>query len=797
VSVTRQKKNINRGWEFSFEESAWQSVGIPHSFDLPYFRTPEFRVGVGRYRKHFTIDADWSHKRVFLEFEGVFQIAEIFVNGRRMGGHEGGYTGFSIDITEAVRAGGNLLEVRVDNNWSARIAPRAGEHVFCGGIYRDVYLVATDPVHVAWHGVAVTTPKVSATEAMVNVSVETSKACRVVHQIFDAEGKLVAEGEGESIGPIVQPKLWHPDHPYLYKIVTKIFDGDRLADEVETPLGLRWFEWTKDRGFFLNGEHLYLRGANAHQDHSGWGIAITQAACYRDVKLIKDAGFNFVRGAHYPHHPAFAEACDRLGVIFWSENCFWGKGGFGPKGYWNASAYPVNADDCAAFEESCKSTLREMIRINRNHPSIMAWSMTNEAFFTYNLDRARGLIGKLVKLSRELDPTRPAAIGGSQRGDVDKLGDIAGYNGDGARLFIDPGVPNMVSEYGAISKPVNIYEPFFGELQGEKFAWRSGEAIWCGFDYGSIAGKQGLKGIVRYDRLPKRSWYWYQNEILKIPPPVWPEAGVAAKLRLSTDQSTIEGTDATDDCQIVVAVLDAAGKRISDCPVVTLTIESGPGEFPTGRKITFDPAGDIVIAEGEAAIAFRSYEGGRTVIRATSPGLEDATLEIATIGFPEFIEGKTAVAADRPYFAPNPSAAALAAMKNIVNVARDRPSRASSEAADHPARLANDGDAGTFWQSAADDSQPWIQVDMEGFYQVSGLRLVFKASGNSRYQVDVSSDGAEWSGAVDRTRSIRTDPIRNDIFEPGTVCRYVRVIFTSEPPAHLCEIEVFGVLWVR
>src|ERR1700678_579226 len=134
--MTRQKKNINRGGEFSFEESPWTSVGIPHSFDLPDFRTPEFRVGVGRYRKHFTIGGEWSKKRVFLEFEGVFQIAEIFVNGRRVGGHEGGYTGFGVEITEAMRAGENLLEVRVDNNWNARIAPRAGEHIFCGGIYR-------------------------------------------------------------------------------------------------------------------------------------------------------------------------------------------------------------------------------------------------------------------------------------------------------------------------------------------------------------------------------------------------------------------------------------------------------------------------------------------------------------------------------------------------------------------------------------------------------------------------------------------------------------------------------------
>src|SRR3954467_1042583 len=133
------------------------------------------------------------------------------------------------------------------------------------------------------------------------------------------------------------------------------------------------------------------------------------AGCERDVRLMKQAGFNFVRGAHYPHHPAFADACDRLGMIFWSENCFWGKGGFGPEGYWNASAYPVNAEDFEPFEEHCRQTLREMIRINRNHPSIAVWSMTNEAFFTYNLERAKTLMTDLVALSHELDPSRAAA----------------------------------------------------------------------------------------------------------------------------------------------------------------------------------------------------------------------------------------------------------------------------------------------------------------------------------------------------------------------------------------------------
>jgi hypothetical protein len=833
-ATARIRLNINREWTFflgdcaggeqpGLDESGWQSVGLPHTFDLPYFRTPEFYVGCGWYRRTIECPAEWREKRVLLEFEGVFQVADVFINGQRAGGHRGGYTGFSIDVTEAMVTGDNLLAVRVDNNWNPQLVPRAGEHIFSGGLYRDVHLVIKGPLHIAWNGIAISTPSVSETSATVAIGAEivnqseTARKCRLVSAVVDPAGSVVGSAETvrsidahaiveieQLCEPILAPRLWHPDHPHLYTVRTTVYDGDEIADEVDSPLGFRWFEWTADRGFFLNGKHLYLRGANAHQDHAGWGIGITQAACVGDVRLIKEAGFNFVRGAHYPHHPAFAEACDRLGMIFWSEMCFWGKGGFGPEGYWNASAYPVNAEDFEPFEEHCKQTLTEMIRINRNHPSILIWSMTNEAFFTYNLDRARVLMSDLVKLSRELDPSRPAAIGGAQRGMVDRLGDVAGYNGDGARLFIDPGVPNMVSEYGAISKPHDAYDPFFGDLEAEEFPWRSGQAIWCAFDYGSIAGRQGLKGILHHNRLPKRSWYWYRNAYRQIPPPRWPSAGAPARLQLTADKLVLGSTDGTDDCQITVTVLDAAENPISDCPPITLAIQSGPGEFPTGRSITFESSGDIQVIDGQAAIAFRSYHAGTTLIRATSPGLEAATIVVTTLGEPRFVSGETPSVGTRPYIPPKPSAAAIAAMKNAVNVARDRPSRASSEVAGHPANHANNADDSTFWEAVDRktglDSEEWYQVDLEGYYELSSIKLVFSSAANIRYIVGLSDDGVNWTARIDRSQTVRTDATRNDVFDPGTIGRYVRVRFTRVPPgvvAGLRTVDIQGILSVR
>jgi hypothetical protein len=808
--MSRQRININREWRFLREavpngadpildDSAWQRVNLPHTFDLPYFRTPEFYVGAGWYRRTIDVPANWRGKRLFLEFDGVFQVAEVYVNGRQVGGHRGGYTGFSIDITDAIHAGNNVVAVRVDNSWDATLQPRAGEHVFCSGIYRDVHLVVTHRTHIVWCGTTVTTPRVS-TEAA-TIEVKARIACDgsfiVQNEIVDPSGVTVGTGIGERFVTTIQnPKLWHPDHPHLYTLrQTVLINGDPV-DVLDTAFGIRWLEWTADRGFFLNGEHLYLRGANLHQDHSGWGIGITRAACERDVRLMKEAGFNFVRGAHYPHHPAFAEACDRLGMIFWSENCFWGKGGFGPEGYWNASAYPVNELDMRPFEESCKQQLREMIAINRNHPSIVAWSMTNEAFFTYNLDRAKSLMSDLVAISREMDPTRPAAIGGSQRGDVDHLGDIAGYNGDGARLFIDPGMPNMVSEYGAISKPHDAFEPFFGELQAERYPWRAGQAIWAGADYGSIAGRQGLKGIVNHQRLPKRSWHWYRKEYLGIEPPPAPIDALATQLKLEADKTTIGGTDGTDDVQLIVTALDAQGRHVKRCSSITLTIESGPGEFPTGRSIIFTDGTDITLADGQAAMAMRSYHGGLTIVRATSPGLADATIEIVTEGEPQFVDGITEIVADRSYTPPPVSEAAKRAMANVVNVALNRPCKASSEAERRPARFANDGSIETPWAAGGDNAGEWWQVDLEGFYQLSGSRLTFPTEGNCRFTIEISQDGTSWMLAVDRRETISTTAVRNDIYPPGAVARYVRVSLVT-PKASVSEVEVFGILSVR
>ncbi len=827
----RQSVSFNRDWKFqlgdstnaaktAFNDSQWDSVGLPHSFSEPYFAASKFYEGFGWYRKTFVVPKAWKGKRISLEFDGAFCIAEIFVKGKRIGEHTGGYTGFALDITDAVKSGGNLLAVRVNNLWSARLAPRVGEHTFSGGIYRDVRLVITAPLHVAWYGTFVTTPQVSKESGTVNVKTEIandsgkSKSTTVKTDILDAGGKIVAEMESmqsvaanstvifdQTSQPIANPKLWHPDHPYLYSVQTTVLDDSKPVDSFSSPLGFRWFRFTADQGFFLNGEHYYFKGANVHQDHAGWGDAVADSGFFRDVKMVKDAGFDFIRGSHYPHAPAFSDACDQLGILFWSENCFWGSAASGEGGYKTSGAYPNHTEDEADFKQSLRDSLRDMIRIHRNHPSIMVWSMDNEVFFTAKstLPKVRECLKELVEYSHELDPARPAGIGGCQRGEIDKLGDIAGYNGDGARLFLNPGVPNVVTEYGStMSDRPGKYEPGWGDLQTEKFPWRSGEAIWCAFDHGSIAGKKfGAMGMIDYFRLPKRMWFWYRNEYKHIPPPEWPTNGVPAGLNITADKTILKRVDGTDDAQIIVTVVDASGKAISNSPPVTLTIESGPGEFPTGPSITFAPDSDIAIRDGQAAMEFRSYCAGKTLLRASSPGLKDATLELTSLGEPKFTAGKTPPVQPRPYV----RFTGLHATNSQTVFGLENPTRASSEASGHSARLANDGNATTFWQATTSETNSWWRVDLERVVTVNQTKLLFPTAGNWRYKIEISDDGdTHWKFFTEQSHNSRADSMRTDLAPAGVSGRFVRVTFLGVSPggaAALGELQVSGNVLAR
>lgn len=834
----REVININAEWKYSqgdfagaeqmnYEDGNWEQVGLPHSFSIPYFMSSSFYVGYGWYRKHLTLNETDLSRNLSLEFDGVFQEAEVFVNGKLAGKHTGGYTGFTVDISDCVQEGDNVVAIRVNNLWQPEVAPRAGEHAFSGGIYRNVYLVKKDPVHIAWYGTYITTPqleeqngKKSAVKIETELCNETSEPgiYRLETHILDSKGKVVAKAENTGTlaaneqtvwtvetEPVQQPELWTPQTPVMYKAVSSLYKEDKLLDRMETPFGFRWIKWTGDQGFFLNGEHTVIRGANVHQDHAGWGDAVTESGMRRDVAMVKEIGLNFIRGSHYPHAPAFVDACDELGLMFWSEAPFWGTGGFGADGYWDSSAYPIDPAHDTAFEQSALQQLEEMIRIHRNHPSIVAWSVCNEPFFTASevMDKTRGLLHKLVEKVHQLDPTRPAAIGGAQRpigeGRIDKIGDLIGYNGDGAIIpdFQNPGIPNIVSEYGSevSSDRPGEYNAKWGCMEQEDswkgYPWRSGQVIWCAFDHGSIAGSMMAKlGIIDYFRIPKRYWYWYRNEYAGIAPPEWPTDAAASQLKLEASGTTAK-TDGTDDIQLLVTVCDEAGHWVSQSPDVEFRIVSGPGEFPTGRSIRFSAGSDIRIMDGQAAISIRSYYAGETIVEAVSEGLKPARVKINFKGENNYQEGITPVVNERPYkrFVREKR------MDIVQTFGRNNPTQTSSHEEAHTPGMAADDNMQTYWEAAADDQEPYWSVNTEKGLELKEIQLHFPEEVVHRYVVEASHDNQTWDVICDkRNNTLAENHLLLTFLQEAPTGRFVRVRFMGSDHAALNEVIVKGIV---
>lgn len=751
TGAAREVKTINAGWQFRLgddgkADEGWLSVGLPHSFSLPYFMSKDFYVGYGWYRKTVKLTKKDIAQYVSLEFDGVFQEAEVFVNGKKAGIHVGGYTGFEIDITPYAIVGDNEIKVRVNNQWKPTVAPRGGEHTFSGGIYRNVRLVKKNKAHIAWYGTRITTPTLESNagkSSIVRTEVELEGLSRghdySVEIAVSRNGKELACSRqplgGTSVvtvetAEIPSPALWSPSSPNLYTLTARLYRGKKMIDETTETFGFRWFTWTKDRGFFLNGKHHFFRGANVHQDQAGWGDGVTDEASRRDVRMMKECGF-------------------------------------------------------------------DMIRIHRNHPSIFVWSMSNEPFFTGwgTMEGVKRMLRLMVDKAHQLDPTRKAAVGGAQRplgnDRIDLIGDVAGYNGDGANIadFQQPDVPSVVSEYGSTTavRP-GKYVPGWGDLarnEGYKGRpWRSGQAIWCGFDHGSIFGDAlGRMGIVDYFRLPKRSWYWYRNEYAHIAPPEWPAEGTPAALKLEAimpdgGKSKTIKTDGTEDVQLIVTVLDADGKPLSNSPDVTLSIVSGPGEFPTGRSITFSKDSDIQILDGKAAIAMRAYQQGKTVVEASSDGLQSARIELSFVGGEKYRPSDEIPA--RPYIRYVADDEG-----KIQSFGKDNPTFATSSAEGHSAGMAADGNKETYWMGQGN-----LTLDTERSISLREVILTTDC-GENDFRIELSNDNEKFSSCMSTTEKT-ADGYRVKLSIPAT-CRYIRLKF-SRPDVKLYEIEARGIL---
>ena len=754
----REYRLLNNNWKFTYgdkvgaspdEINRWQDIGLPHSFGIPYFMEKEFYLGYGTYSKWFELSKEDCKKRILLKFFGAFQKAVVVLNGKQIGEHRGGYTPFLVELTGNIRPGQNHLIVCVDNLWDATLAPRGGEHQFNGGIYRDMQLILTAYDYIEEDGVFVQTTQLKkekdswhaelkiGTQVHASEKSDLSEFDSMMLETCICEGKEVL---ARSVEPLVMGNSeicqsisltgitpWSPDTPKLYIVVSRVLCNGIECDCVRTSVGIRTVRFDKDEGFFLNGEHFSILGANVHQDHAGWADAVTRSGIRRDIQMIKECGMNTIRGSHYPHHPYFAQVCDEEGILFWSEMCFWGTGGDKRDGFWVSSAYPPKEEDQKDFEKSCLDQLEEMIRSQRSHPSIICWSMCNEVFFTDApvKDKAKELIRKMVERSHELDPSRPAAVGGAQRDGFDVLGDLAGYNGDGAALYHDPGFPSLVSEYGSsIETRPGKFEPRFTDGTEIDYPWRSGKILWCGFHHGSIFDGMGSMGMIDYYRLPLACWYWYREHLAGKSAPKPKKEGTPFQIRLSSDVNRFRA-NGQEDAWICAELLDQEGNPISNEIELTFTVEKGDGIFPTGKTITFSPEKKNML-DGLAAIEFRSWYGGENVICATADGVKSAKICIFADGEPKPKNTVLNPMLPPPYTVGEPKP------KERYDEAKRHPVFADSFEIGHEPYFVTAEEEGSWMPKMSDSSKHlseqmhWVMVDLEGVRRINQLEVSFE-----------------------------------------------------------------------
>ena len=375
-------------------ELPWEHVALPHTVRLepPNASGGRNFQGVCWYQRKLELDDAWRGRLIYLHCEGAMQVADVWLNGRKLLTHVGGYTPFTIDLTPHARFGdgeANVLVVRLDNRDNPQVPPgkRQRELDFCyfGGLYRNVRLEILDRLHVtdicladkvAGGGVFVTCPRVSADAATVRVQTHVQnehddpRPCTVRHELIDAAGVTVARASDDrTIAPaadetfvhtldVTEPLLWHPHHPHLYTLRTLIFDGPPDAknpvDDHVTRIGIRHIRFDKDDGLLINGERFCSIGANRHQDHPYVGYALPDSAHRRDVKKLREAGFTAVR-SHYPQSPAFMDACDELGMLAIVSNPGWQFIGD------------------ALFQSRAVKNAQIMVRRDRNRPSVVLW----------------------------------------------------------------------------------------------------------------------------------------------------------------------------------------------------------------------------------------------------------------------------------------------------------------------------------------------------------------------------------------------------------------------------------------
>ncbi|MGF7139970.1 glycoside hydrolase family 2 TIM barrel-domain containing protein [Roseimarinus sediminis] len=495
-----------------FDDSNWRVLDVPHDFSIEQPFDSAFATGpggaytfggIGWYRKHFTTDPGFVDKKLSVLFDGAYRNSEVWINGHHLGIRPYGYSSFYYDITSYLNPVGqnNVMAVKVNTSEQDNSRWYTG-----AGIYRHVWLISKEKLHINQWGVFARTVEANEQEANINVSIEvnneleTDQQCTVLTKLLDSNGKVVAKAETrleaktnqqqlvEQSILLKKPSLWSVEQPNLYTLQVEVISNKQLVDAYSTAFGVRTFQFDPNKGFILNGKQVKLKGVNNHHDGGPLGAAVFNHTHKRQLSILKEMGCNALRMSHNPPAPELLAYADSMGFVVIDEIFDEWMDGKTPHGY------------APHFEEWYQRDVENWIRRDRNHPSVIAWSIGNEVKEQWDEVNGPRIAKMMIEASRKHDTTRPFTAGSNGIPSVNASGlgamlDLVGYNYHEA-LYADDHkkYPNQVI-YGSetVMYPYHDYNCWQMRTYEEWLATQTedyiaGEFLWTGFDYLGEAG---------------------------------------------------------------------------------------------------------------------------------------------------------------------------------------------------------------------------------------------------------------------------------------------------------------------
>ncbi|MFT3739071.1 MAG: glycoside hydrolase family 2 TIM barrel-domain containing protein [Breznakibacter sp.] len=671
-------ENFDYGWQFYRSDDTlafpsgntdWETVDLPHTARIEPLTVNDQWQGICFYQKSFSLPENFRDKVVSLQFDAAMNVAEVWVNGQKLAHHLGGYLPFVVNLDGVARFDTlNTVLVRLDNRDNPITGPKPLEILdfnMYGGLYRHVHLIARNKIHltnpmevdvVAGGGVFFATTKADKQQATVEVKshvqnqTDAPATIHVTHTLTDASGKVVAtfqsdkntveSGQAKELivnGTVNAPQLWSPATPHVYTLKTEIYANDRLTDAQTDRVGIRTVQITPE-GLWLNGEKTFLRGVNRHQEYPYVGYAMSDAAQYRDAYRIKQAGFDFVRSSHYPMSPAFLDACDELGIMVLDAILGWQY--FGDQ----------------EFEKLALRSSRELIRRDRNHPSILAWELSiNETSmpqsftsmahriaheeFPYNGTYSAGWVRQSYDIYIEarqhrhgLYPEKPLLV--SEYGDWEYYAQNAGFNQEDWKDLLEEErnsrQPRFAGEKRMLQQALNLQEAHNDNLSTHAFA----DGYWVMFDYNrGMAPDHEYSGVMDIFRLPKFSYYFFKSQRSISGSDTFAEPVVFIASHWLPGVS--DGIKVFSNCDEVELSIDgqAAIRQKPDQNALTTNLQHPPFTFNVGCKAagTVKAVGYIQGKAVKEHVVSTPLSPARLVLQADESGKPPATNDVVFV----------------------------------------------------------------------------------------------------------------------------------------------------------------------